>query len=227
MSDFNDAFFNFLDIVKPTCKCLIIGDFNIDLNKYDSNSHVERYVNDLGSMNFIPLSVLPTRCVDICYSCIDHVFSNFSLNDYNQSNIKSLTVTADISDHYANAILILSRNKGIDYKNRPLIRIFSSNRVTDFQSQLSQVDWSIVYNINSRDDSLECITNTLINLMNLHFPLVQCSRKNLKDKPWINAELKRLINIKNGLYFQSTKSKNEDDDRIYKAYRYNLDKKMP
>jgi hypothetical protein len=148
MLKFIDMFFNYIAICKPSKKSLIIGDLNIDLMKFDSNSYVERYITDLDTLNFTPFSILPTHCVNNSHSVIDHVFTNFGFDYSNGSTpgINSLTVTCDISDHYANIVLLVSRKSRVNYCDRPLIRIYSHKNIENFKNQLSIVDWNPVYN---------------------------------------------------------------------------------
>jgi hypothetical protein len=60
--------------------------------------------------------------------------------------------------------------------------------------------------------------------MDTNFPLVRCSRKNFKDKPWITTDLKERIKIKNTLYFSYKQSKCKEDELKYRAYRKTLEK---
>jgi hypothetical protein len=53
---------------------------------------------------------------------------------------------------------------------------------------------------------------------------MRCSRKSLKDKPWISNELKERIKIKNNLYFKFKESNCNDDNLAYQNYRKVLGK---
>ena len=101
-----------------------------------------RYVDGLSSVNFIPLSILPTHCVNDCHSTIDHVFSNFGFGESVNCNISSLTVTADITNHFANIVSITPNRKRTNYCDRPCIQLFSSKNIQNFQDELSRAYWS-------------------------------------------------------------------------------------
>ncbi len=60
----------------------ILGDFNIDVLKYDSNPHVSEYVDLLFSFGFLQVLTKPTRCSANSATLIDHVLSNYSLYWY-------------------------------------------------------------------------------------------------------------------------------------------------
>ena len=64
VSNFMDILLRYLALHKLKNRSFIIGDLNIDLQKYDSNNCVQRYLNELINLNFAPYSLLPTRCND-------------------------------------------------------------------------------------------------------------------------------------------------------------------
>ena len=97
-------------------------------------------MNELISLEFVPYSVLPTHCSANFASNIDHIFANFGVVDNKRDIIKSLTITADVSDHYANIIIVTSKKKNADYSERPFIRIYSTTNITNFQCMLAFTD---------------------------------------------------------------------------------------
>ena len=196
--------------------------------KFDSNSNtcVERYLTELMSLNFTAYSILPTHCNGDNASLLDHVFMNFGFSDSNNSRIKSLTVTSDITDHYANIIGIASKNQRLNYANRPFIRIYSSSNINKFQHCMSMIDWSVIFNLDPLDDTVIKFTEILTHTFDKCFPLVKCSRKKFKDKCWVTKDLNRQITIKNNLFIKFKKSKNTDDERSYKSYKQVLDKQL-
>ncbi len=138
---------------------------NIDLLKFSTSCCIDSYVNDLSNMNFTPFSVLPTQCVNNSLSIIDHIFCNFGTDCSNGTSIKSLTVTSDISDHYANVFLIVSNKKRVNYSDRPMIQIFTSKNISKFKNQLSLIDWTPVYNSSNIRTSIAFRTDALINVV--------------------------------------------------------------
>ena len=64
-----------------------MGDMNIDLNNYNDNSLVQRYTDELLSLNSQPYSIFPTHCNNDYHSVIDHVFATFGLSENNSSAI--------------------------------------------------------------------------------------------------------------------------------------------
>ena len=72
----------------------IVGDFNVDLEKYDSDLHCHDLINKMAEHNFAQLIPLPTRVSDHTSTIIDHIYSNQVL-----TLLSSRVVTLDISDH--------------------------------------------------------------------------------------------------------------------------------
>lgn len=78
--------------------------------------------------------------------------------------------------------------------------------------------------MNDLDGMLDFLINTIEELSNVNMPLTRCSRKKFKDKSWINNELKKKIKHKNSLFFKAKQSSKEEDMKLYKAYKKDLDR---
>ena len=72
----------------------LVGDFNVDLAKYNTDLNCHELINKMAEHNFAQLISLPTRVTDHTATVIDHVYSNQV-----HTLIKSRVVTLDISDH--------------------------------------------------------------------------------------------------------------------------------
>ena len=100
--------------------CIITGDLNIDLMKFDLHDTTSDYQND-SNYSFIPTSILPTRVTDHSATLIDHMFchtKNFKGNTF------AGNLFTDITDHFANFLILgLSRIKHTNC--RPIVRIFN------------------------------------------------------------------------------------------------------
>src|SRR3989442_3175103 len=80
--------------------CILAGDFNVDLLKYDTHSDVANFIDILVNYNFLPLTVIPTRVTDSTATIIDHIY--FRPTNGATSNIELALngcLTVDISDH--------------------------------------------------------------------------------------------------------------------------------
>ena len=59
---------------KNNIPCIIAGDFNIDLTKYDKNRDTSDFLNSLLINNFMSMIILPTRITKNSSTLIDHIF---------------------------------------------------------------------------------------------------------------------------------------------------------
>ena len=79
-------------------KGFLIGDFNIDLLKFDSSEHINRFINGLSSNCLHPQILLPTRISDNSKTIIDNMFSNIA--EPRIKNVATGNITFSISDHF-------------------------------------------------------------------------------------------------------------------------------
>ena len=76
--------------------CTIMGDFNIDLLKYDSVNSSSDFYDLLSSYGYRPLIMQPTRVTSHSATLIDNIFINDLETQSTGGNI-----TASISDHFS------------------------------------------------------------------------------------------------------------------------------
>ena len=123
VKQFTEQLENTLSKIKndKTIKNIITGDFNIDLIKFDLNDNTNEHLNTVLKNGFIPTILLPTRVTSHSCTLIDHIYHQ-SRNSRIQ--ILSGNLMMDMSDHFANFIILHSKtkNKAVD---RPMVRIFS------------------------------------------------------------------------------------------------------
>ena len=88
---------NTLDNVskQPNKICVFMGDFNVDLIKYASDSNIEEFYNLLSFHSFRPLILQPTRVTSKSATLIDNIF----INDISCHSFGG-NLTSSISDHY-------------------------------------------------------------------------------------------------------------------------------
>ena len=80
--------------------CVLLGDFNLDLLKFESHLSTENFLNTLGSYYFQPQILQPTRITDHLASLIDNIFFN-SLEHFSISG----NLCYDLSDHLPNFLI--------------------------------------------------------------------------------------------------------------------------
>jgi hypothetical protein len=97
VADFMTTYFNkLLDTLTKTNKiCAILGDFNVDLIKYGSNTSIDNFYDQLSSYGFRPLILQPTRVTANSATLIDNIFINNA-----ECFSKGGNITSAISDHF-------------------------------------------------------------------------------------------------------------------------------
>ena len=111
---------------------LIMGDFNIDLIDCH-NTKVENYINVCLENNFVPCITLPTRITDHSATLVDHILLKTS-SRLMQNKVTAGNLISGLSDHLPN-FLIFDLNIQ-SYENRPLIRLFTQERIDNFMSNI-------------------------------------------------------------------------------------------
>ena len=83
------------------CKLYLVGDYNLDLIKYDENSNVCSYVDNMYNYGLFPVVTKPTRIADINARCpipsatlLDHIFTDSYSSKY------AGIIINGISDHF-------------------------------------------------------------------------------------------------------------------------------
>ena len=98
--EFNDYYLNeLLHKLSSENKSVILGDFKVDLMKYDNHHSTNEFLDSLSSHLFLPHITQPTRIRDTSKTLIDNIFSNTLIE-----NTRSGNLTATISDHFHNLL---------------------------------------------------------------------------------------------------------------------------
>ena len=84
--------------------CFLMGDFNINLMKINSESDNSQFYNPICSYFFTPLVLQPTRVTDKSKILINNIFvSNFELTAFSGNTMRS------ISDHLIQFVILNSK----------------------------------------------------------------------------------------------------------------------
>ena len=85
-----------LKLQKESSKIIfLLGDFNIDLLKYELSDSINNFIDTLSSNFLLPHILLPTR-ISKTSTLIDSIFSNSTFSE----KIESSNVTSAFSDHH-------------------------------------------------------------------------------------------------------------------------------
>ena len=130
---FNKLLDNCLSMIyKTKTSCIIAGNINIDLIRYNSHNPTSDFVNNLLFNIFLPIIIMPTQITDLSATLIDHIYYYDGSNFKRNVTIKSGNLWCDLTDHLPNYILIF--NKHIKPKqNVRFVRIFSDSNIDKFK----------------------------------------------------------------------------------------------
>ena len=79
LNEFNDNDLNALlqKNSKEKKNVFLLGDFNVDLLKYDKHAGTNDFIDSLSSYMYLPYILLPTRVTSHSQTIIDNIFSMF------------------------------------------------------------------------------------------------------------------------------------------------------
>ena len=125
---------------------MLMGDFNINVLKYDHNTDSASFIDSLYTNFLLPYISTPSRVTTHSRTLIDNIFSN-NIED----GLISANIISTISDHYAQFLLM----KNMKIKQKETTDIYShdfknSNEV-QFESELCNVDWKSILEINKNN----------------------------------------------------------------------------
>ena len=151
LNEFNDYFLNELlhKFSLENKSVILLGDFNVDLMKYDNHHLTNEFLDSLSSHLFLPHITQPSRIRDSSKTLIDNIFSNTLIENTILGNL-----TATTSDHLPQFIILPDifpnppSNKSNIYE-RDWSNFVQENFILDYFS----VDWNSLIN-NDKDANL-------------------------------------------------------------------------
>lgn len=175
IKDFNEGLFCLLDRVNSENKCcFILGDFNLNLLKHNSDTLVEDYLNVLYSSYFFPLIHKPTRVKETSATLIDNILSN-SLTE----GMKSGILYTDLSDHFPIfQFSAIKTNKAVNSKEKMSKRIMSKKNISKFKNMLGARSWDELYEENNAEVAYQKFLDVFSFCFDECFPVVSFTKKN-------------------------------------------------
>jgi len=132
------------EVSNQKVKCIIAGDFNIDLTKCTVSNDTSTYVDNLVMNNFMPTVLMPTRITSLSATLIDHIYYYDGYSRSSATNVYSGNILCDfISDHLSSYTLIMSKHE-MSKKSRPYVRIFFQKNMEIFNNYITEADWNAV-----------------------------------------------------------------------------------
>ena len=203
-------------------KCIIVGDVNLDLLKYEKSGCVRSFVECNSQNSFFPIINLPTRISSHSATLIDQAWSNFLFETSTTGHV----IRCDISDHFAIGVHV-QNSATADYipesspNYRSWIGVEDGSLMRSMESKLHEIDLG-------QNVSIENSICSLIDIINCSIdetcPLIHRSRTkhiSSKLKPWISNDLLNLIKEKNKLFSKYCKKPITFGEQ-YRTVRNNL-----
>ena len=181
----------------------MLGDFNIDLLKYELSDSINNFIDTLRSNFLLPHILLPTR-ISKTSTLIDNIFSiSTSLAEIGSGNI-----TSTFSDHLPQFLFFRDFLSKIPAVKSNILkhdwRKFESNK---FISDFNQTDWEQILCTEKSDVnfSMNQYLSKIDSLLEIHAPLKKLNKKELKflTKPWITHKVYKILLKRKIIYTQN------------------------
>jgi hypothetical protein len=209
-------------LTKSRADCVIVGDFNIDLLKWESHTRTNDFVDTLYSHSMIPMITRPTRFSKNTSTLIDNIL----INKPNNAAISGLLVT-DISDHLP--VFYMSKTKPKLANSKHKITTYVTRDISDInmdklKADLELVDWTALYNMTDVNSAYALFINTFKDAFDKNMPQKQKTIKTRSNehKPWISSGIAKSIRRKNHLYKCYLSKRSTTANEKYKKYKNKL-----
>ena len=193
---------------------LLVGDFNIDLIKYETDINSQKLVDSTSNYGFVQIVSRPTRITDHSATLIDHIYSN----KFN-SILCCDVITLDLSDHLGTSVKI-SLDDSFDSTQNPRstrkidtgtyeYRMFNEANDEIFKGLIINETWDIP-DFADAETKYKTFLDTYTKHYDTAYPLnINRKRRKLErlhPKPWILPWLEDACNRKNDLYHAFVKN---------------------
>ena len=148
-------------ISKERKRCILMGDFNLDLIKVDTHNQTKDFVHSLYTNAFYPTISKPTRVTDHSATLLDNIITN--ITGY---CIKSGVLYNDISDHFP-VLNLIQINSKITKKYAYIFkRMNTANNIEKLNSELKNANWDDVISDENPDSAYDTFLSILTSLIN-------------------------------------------------------------
>jgi hypothetical protein len=217
-----DSFQNYLNsaidkIHRQNKQCIVMGDFNLDLLKFESHAGTDEFMNNLGTHFFQPHILQPTRITNHSGTLIDNIFCNF-LEHFTISG----NIVYDVTDHLPN-FLIINKFSCLTSNIKIYKRDYSKYNETDLINQVEAINWQNLFLSHGADPSnmFDSFYSEISSIIDKNIPIKVLSRKERKvqSKPWVTPGIRKSIHIKNMYYKKYLRTKSQKFYSRFKKFR--------
>ena len=212
---FSTSLFDILDIINNERKhCTLLGDFNVDLLKFGSDTKINNFIDNIFSHGLAPLIFRPTRLTRTSATLLDHIYSN-NIHGKSHSGI----IVTDVADHFG--IFYIMHDKSPKTKQTAkMIRYISDRNILLFKQYLVNTNFTSV-------TSFACPNEAYLNFIHLFkdaferaFPLTEAksNTKYIKQKPWVTTGFLTSSRQKSKLFKRQLNKPTVANILSYKSY---------
>ena len=189
-SEFKDIYLkDLLENLSHENKTIVMmGDFNIDLLKYDTEKDSADFLDSTYASFLLPYISAPSHVTPRSKRLIDNIFSN----NIEDGSISGNIVTT-ISDHYAQFLLLQNLNNKNPIKNEIYHQDFKKLNKNNLERDLVNTNWDAILEVHNGDvdKSFGSFITTVNSIITEHAPFKKISVKErqLRAKPWITKKI--------------------------------------
>ena len=179
-----DIFINYIDssidkIQREGKLCVILGDFNLDLLKFETHPVTDKFMNILGTHFFLPHILLPTRITHHLETLINNIFFN-SIEHFTVSG----NLVYDLTDHLPNFIIV-KKISSLPAKVKLYKRNYSSFDEIAIVNDILAIDWRQAFSGDTNPNMFDSFYNKVAeivdtHIVDTHIPIKQMSKRQLK-----------------------------------------------
>ena len=184
-NEFNEQYLSILNeklLPEKNKEIILIGDFNINLLRYNENDNFTEILDQIYSCSLIPGIRSPTRATSRSKALIDNIFSTDTANEVIAGNILT-----KLSDHLAQFLLFPIKRTKLEFKANNYCRNFKRFDPKVFLHDLQNIYWHTVLKLNEEnvDNSFDRFFEIIET--DTYAPVEKLSGKKQKLmlKPWL------------------------------------------
>ena len=191
-----------------------MGDFNLDLLKYNVHEKTTDFVDNIISHGFLPTIHKPTRVTTESATIIDHIYVNYATH-----KSKSGIIITDVSDHFG--IFYLEEKSSKHISNEMIEkRIYSERNIIKFRDHLRENNFRNVLETECAENSYNNFIDTFKSTFDKAFPVTKCkpNKKHIKKVPWITDGLLTSSRTKQKLLKKKLEKPTAENIEAYKNF---------
>ena len=217
VNEFNSLFLNTLSenlLSEKNKEIVLLGDFNIDLLKYEKDHNTADFLDQMYSASLVPHITSPTRITSHSRTLIDNIFSTAI-----SENAISGNMVTSISDHLAQFLFLpIDQFKTNNNKNIYQRNLKSFNQQI-FLEDIQNLNWNNILELENQDldNSFNNFFLMIETVLDTYVPIKKLNKAELKlkSKSWLTKGIMTSIKKKNIIYKKVIKAKTQLKKTFY------------